>query len=489
MAKAAPQSSSRLVKLSGSSDVIWNALDDYQQRAVNFVALKRRAFLLFRQGTGKTWIGAGVIENLMPLFGKEFRAVVSVPLTNLESSWLPVLSKLQGLAIVRTWEQFKASKNTPVLWLTNPEGFEKHRKKFKRLKLSLTMYDECQRLRNKNSISSKAARALGNVSAFTVAMTGTPMDKNPLELWSIFSFVKPDVLGLWSDFLAEFAVPVPEFDWEKYKDKPALRQAALRKYRIEHGKPQFNFDTFDLFMERIREWTLIQDDDVLNLPPMKELVIKVDMTPKQAAMYQQLKRTLVVNVAKGNTLSAGTKGVLVWKLHQLASGFIKDEEGAVHRIASTKVERVVRLMRNLREPVVIFAKYVHEVRALREALCNDYKLGVIYGGTKRADRLKVQLAFQAGKLDAVVLQVKTGGVGVDLFYARTSIFFNLTHSFIDYDQAKARTRRRGQTRQTRAFLLFSRGTIDETLWTLVKGKRKVTTRMIADKLKEEKPHG
>jgi SNF2 family DNA or RNA helicase len=491
MAKDLPQSLSRLVKPSGLSNAIWSELDDYQRKAVNFALLKKHAFLLFRQGTGKTWIGSGIIENMMPLFGSEFRAVLSVPLTNLESSWLPVLSRLPGLSIVRTFEELKASKKskTPTLWITNPEGFEKHRQKFKRLKLSLTMLDECQRIRNRNSISSKAARALGRVSEYRVAMTGTPMDKNPLELWSIFSFVNPDVLGLWTDFLAGFAVPVPEFDWAKYKAKPALRQAALRKHRIEHGKPQFNFDTFDAFMDRVRPWMLIQDDDVLNLPPMKELVIKVKMTPRQKTMYDQLKRTLVLNITKEATLSVGTKGVLVWKLHQLASGFIKDEDGTVHRIAYTKVERVARLVRNLSEPVVIFAKYVHEVRAIWERLRDDYRVGVIYGRTKESDRARVQEFFQAGKLDVIVLQVKTGGVGIDLFYARTSIFFNLTHSFIDYDQAKARTRRRGQTRQTRAFLLLSQGTIDEPLWVLVRQKRKVTIRMIADKLKEESHNG
>jgi SNF2 family DNA or RNA helicase len=489
MAKASRLSSSRLVKLSESSSVVWNALDDYQRKAVNFALLKRNAFLLFRQGTGKTWIGAGIIESLIPLFGIEFRAVVSVPLTNLESSWLPVLAKLPGLSVVRTWEGLKAAKAGPVLWLTNPEGFEKHRHKLKRLRLSLTMIDECQRIRNRSSISSKVARALGSVSAYRVAMTGTPMDKNPLEMWSIFSFVNPDVFGPWAAFLREFAVEVPEFDWAKYKNKPALRQQALRKYRIEHGKPKFDFGMFDTFMDRIWPWMMVQDDDVLKLAPMKELVVKVDMTPKQASMYRQLKRTLVVSLTKETTMTAGTKGVLVWKLHQLASGFLRDEDGIVHRIADVKIERVAQLVRNVREPVVIFAKYVHEVRAIWERLRSDYRVGVIYGRTKKPDRAKVQAAFQAGRLDVVVLQVKTGGVGIDLFYGRTSIFFSLTHSFIDYDQAKARTRRRGQTKQTRAFLLLSRGTIDETLWELVKAKRKVTIRMIADKLREEKPHG
>lgn len=491
MAKVLPQSSSPRAKPSGSSSGIWNELDDYQRKAVSFTLSRKNVFLLFRQGTGKTWIGSGIIEKLMAQFGSEFRAVLSVPLTNLESSWLPVLSKVPGLVLVRTFDELKASKkhNQPTLWITNPEGFENHRQKFKRLRLSLTMLDECQRIRNRNSISSKAARALGKVSEYRVAMTGTPMDKDPLEMWSIFSFVNPDVLGLWKDFLAEFAIPIPEFNWAKYKNKPALRQQALRKHRIEHGKPQFSFDLFDAFMGRVRPWMMIQDDDVLGLPPMKELVIRVGMTSRQSTMYAQLKRTLVVDITKKHRMTTGTKGVLVWKLHQLASGFLRDEEGTVHRIADVKVERVALLVRRLSEPVVIFAKYIHEVRAIWERLRFDYRVGVIYGRTKKSDRADVQRHFQAGRLDVIVLQVKTGGVGIDLFKARTSVFFSLTHSFIDYDQAKARTRRRGQTRQTRAFLLLSRGTIDETLWGLVRAKRKVTVRMISDKLKEESHNG
>lgn len=467
---------------------IWNALDEYQRKAVRFVSHVKTAFLLFQQGTGKTWIGSAIVEHLVQkslAADQEFRGIIVVPLTNKDSSWRSVLDEhLEHCRVVKTFEAFKRAA-PPVLWVTHYEDLPQYRTKLRRMSITLTIYDESQRIKNRTSIASRVAATLAGVSEYRVAMTGTPIDKQPGELWAQFRFVLPTLLGNWGEFEDRFYEPVVPFDFKKYRGKPAMMQSAFRKHKIEIGKRQFDMTKFDELVSIIKPYSLLQTDEVLGLKEMEFIPVVVPMNDKQARLYRNMKRTLVTSIA-GGTVTAQTRGVLVWKLHQMAGGFLIDEDKNVHRIGTNKLSACVDLIDQLDGPVVVFAKYVHELRAIYNAVAGVYDVGVIYGGTKKRDRAKVQEAFQRGELDLVIVQIKTGGVGIDLFAANVAIFYSLTHSFIDFDQAKARIRRRGQTRDTKAYLLFSRGTIDETLWPLIKAKRSVTTKVIAKLVTEEK---
>lgn len=467
---------------------IWNKLDDYQQGAVRFVAKVKTAFLLFQQGTGKTWIGSGLVEHLVEkceAADQPFRGILIVPLTNKTTSWRKVLDdNLERCRIVSTFDSFKRASGN-VLWITHYEQIPPHRKALRKMKVTLTVYDESQRIKNRTSIASRVAASLGVISEYRVAMTGTPIDKQPGELWAQFRFVKSELLGNWGSFEDRFFEPVPPFDFGKYRGKSAMLQSAYRKYRIEIGKRKFDMTKFEELMGIIRPYSLLQTDKVLGLKETRFHPVIVPMGERQSYLYNRMKRTLVAGIA-GKTVTAQTRGVLVWKLHQMAGGFLIDENKKVHRIGTTKLQACIDLIDKLEGPLVIFAKYVHEIRALYNAVKDVYDVGVIYGKTKKKDRAKVQEAFQAGKLDLVILQIKTGGVGIDLFKSHKTILYSVTHSFIDFDQAIARTRRRGQTEDTEAYLLLSQGTIDETLWLLIKAKRTVTTKVIAQLVSEEK---
>ena len=229
-------------------------------------------------------------------------------------------------------------------------------------------------------------------------------------------------------------------------------------------------------MKTIKPWTVVQNDEVLGLDPMKTIVVDVPMSKKQQSLYDAMLNDFLVNIG-GKSVTAAQKGVQLWKLHQIAGGYLIDEDKAVHRISRTKIDELIDLLP--RRQAVVAAKYVHEVEDLAHAIADTgRRVGVIYGQTKRAIRLEVQEKFQRGELDVVVLQIKTGGVGIDLYSANVIFFYSLTHSFIDYDQAKARIRRRGQTKPTTAYLLCSTNTIDLALTTILSNKSKVTLTVI-----------
>lgn len=479
-ARAALKSSGRLTKLSESSIRIWNALEGYQRRAVDLILKKKMVFVLYKQGTGKTWISLSVLAKLAVSSKDAFRAIVVVPLTNRESTWAKLLAKeLPELEVTGDFNLWRKSFVPSVLLVhyeALPSIIDRLRKV--RFMVNVMIYDESQRLKQRTSKTSKMAKRLASIAEHRVALTGTPIDKDPMEMYAQFRFIKPELLGTWETFKDRWCIPVPKFEFNK-KDLLMVRARKWKEHMIKFGKPRFDMTKLDEFLEVLAPWSIIQDDSVLKQPDMREIVSLVDMTPRQAKLYEDMKKNLVVSIARGKTVTAAQRGVALWKLHQIAGGYLIDEDGLVHRISDAKLEETLALIP--KSQCVIACKYVHEVEDIAWAVAQRKKrVGVLYGRTKKSLRLEVQNKFQRGELDVVVMQIKTGGVGIDLFAADTILFFSLTHSFIDYDQAKARIRRRGQKRPTRAYLICSARTIDETLVAVLRTKRKVTEKVLVN---------
>ena len=168
------------------------------------------------------------------------------------------------------------------------------------------------------------------------------------------------------------------------------------------------------------------------------------------------------------------------KLQQIVGGYAMDDEGNIHRTTNAKLRKLKYLLRKrVKLPVVIFCKYTEE-REQIEALLNSLNLshrsihGKMKDKVKNKRRSNAIRLFQSGKLDAIVCQVKAGGVGIDLFAARTGIFFSTTFSYIDFQQAKKRFHRRGQIYETELFFIYGRDTIDEDIYSAILSKQSVS---------------
>jgi superfamily II DNA or RNA helicase len=198
---------------------------------------------------------------------------------------------------------------------------------------------------------------------------------------------------------------------------------------------------------------------------------------------------MVVKV-KGSVITTPLKITQIGKLQQLTGGHIKDEEGEVHRVGTSKRRRLRRLILKhtvADEPFVIFCKYVWEVHALermmtRMGYARVAKLwGKVKDTKKDARRTNMLLAFQRGEIDVMICQQRTGGVGVDLYRARIFFVYSMGHSFIDYDQMLSRGDFLEQNEEASFFFLVARNSIDTDIARSVV-KKKSITEMFYDRL-------
>lgn len=436
---------------------------------------------LFAQRTGKTWVTGAVLEAERSVS----RDVLLIgPLTNLESTWLKFISeKLAHYTVHRDLDSYLAHrKKAPddhCILLLNYEAVTPILKKLRRRRWDRCIIDEAQRLKNRSSRSSRDVGLLAGSCKRRLALTGTPMDLDCKDLWAIMRFVNPDVFGtVWKDFAKEFLVE-PHLDLKK-KGMIAKQREMLR-YQIAKRKAPMREDMIPVFAEECSPYVMRISKEDAGIEPAKVHVVKFNLDPQEEKLYRQLEKKMIVRV-KGRAIKTPLKVVQIGKLQQITGGHIKDEEGEVHRIGTTKRRRLRKLIKDYvdHEPFVVFCKYTHEVHMIARMIerMGYNRVGRLWGKVKDGKldkkRTNLLLAFQRGEYDAIVCQQRTGGVGVDLYKARKFFVYSMGHSFIDYDQMVSRGDFLEQNEPADFFILAVRWSIDTDIVVCHKKKRSIS---------------
>jgi SNF2 family DNA or RNA helicase len=457
--------------------VLYKTLWPAQKKAVRFALRNGGTCLFFDQGTGKTHVTLAVIdeESREEL---NYQAIVVCLKTNLHSTWVDKCTQLLPHVHVATnFDDFLALPFPRVLFI-NYEGTnnKRLRQRIARVPWSFAAFDEAQRLKKRSSLSSRFARMLRDVPR-RMALSGTPFDKNPTDLWAILRFVNYKLLGSRTDSKGRKAWlgdNWPSF-FNKYL-KPAGYMGYGHKFRTKLLEEKF--------LDTAAEISLRIDRSILNLKGSSMTPVYFDMDPEQRRFYDKLERDLVVEFendgdSEARIISTPMKATLQMKLHQITGGFIRDDDQGVHVVGNSKLRALRDLLeREERVPVVVFYVHKPEGEMIVKLLKRMYhRVAQLHGKVKDKKRTKARTQmiydFQAGKIDALAIQQRTGGVGVDLFKASLGVFYSSTHSWIDFEQAKSRLERHGQEKYVDFFYLMAKDSVDEDRYDAVSKKSKL----------------
>lgn len=458
--------------------MLYDELYLYQVDAVEFVLARWGSALFLEQGTGKTRVIAGVLHRMtMPLvssarFGRTAEtspasscvsALLIVPLANIETTWAATLARMPELTVCRDWATFSRSYGHRVL-LMHYEGLPRIVKRARKHCWDLIVYDESQRLKARATKQSKLAEKLTWVRASVnsdarvinqecrrVLLSGTPIEQDPIDLWAQFRFALPNVLPQrWATFERRWCKPTGYMGY----------------------KLKFKQEKLPAFLKLIEPHILrIHKADVLDLPKLSIVDVRVPLLGEQARIYEELEESYTTTV-NGREITADLAITQLVRLQQIAGGFVKTDDGKTICVGRAKIRRLRALVAREDKPLVVFCKYSAEVRAIDLAL-EDYRVGILTGKTKKDQRAPLLRAFQRGEYDVLVCQVRVGGVGIDLYTAHVAIVYSTTHSFIDYDQLIARIHRHGQEHPCRILRLLAENTVDEEIYAAVSSKRKI----------------
>jgi SNF2 family DNA or RNA helicase len=311
--------------------------------------------------------------------------------------------------------------------------------------------DEAHLIKTPRSAAARAAKQLR--ARHRLALTGTPIENRPVELWSIMDFAMPGYLGSFESFRNEYEVPIV-----KAADEGALER--LRE-RIEPFK-----------IRRLKA-------DVLDeLPSKTEDKIYCEMTPHQEALYKAVvqKRAARVIEEMSATESGGAIDAFatLTRLKQICNHpALALESGEGAKLSSGKFEAFQELLENVLDSgqrVVVFSQFVQMLRIM-EGWLRERRIGysILTGSTR--DRAGEVRAFHEDPSRKVFLcSLLAGGCGIDLQCASAVIHYDRWWNKSKEDQATDRVHRMGQTRGVSVYKMITRRTVEEKIDQLIAAK-------------------
>ena len=326
---------------------------------------------------------------------------------------------------------------------------------------STAVLDEAQAIRNPATKRARAARKLG--ARFRVVTTGTPIQNNVVDLYSLFSFLNPGMLGSLKRFRENFALPIE-------RDRDPAARARLRRLIAPFVLRRIKADVLD------------------DLPPRTEVTLHVEMSPEEAALYEALRQRAVQDLealARNESEPETGEHRLQVLAHLTRLRLACCNPRLVHRKGgppSSKLETFATTLDELRQSrhkVLVFSQFVRHLKLIEKHLVER---GIPYqyldGSTPAKARAERIAAFQGGEGDAFLISLKAGGVGLNLTAADYVIHMDPWWNPAAEDQASDRAHRIGQTRPVTVYRLVTKGTIEEQIVQLHHRKRELADRLL-----------
>ena len=322
--------------------------------------------------------------------------------------------------------------------------------------------DEAHNLKNPRAQKTHALKALR--AAARLALTGTPVENRLRDIWSIFNFVLPGLLGGPTRFARAFLAPLRQGDDRAFSRlSRRLGPFLLRRTKKEPG---------------------IADE----LPEKQEQDVFCELSCEQAALYHAMVEATLAGLRdkKGIHRKAHVLAALT-HLKQICNhpeAFAAEKPDHLFG-RSGKLDRLAELLEELlaeEQAVLLFTQFVGTGELLVRAI--EQRFGVVapflHGGLLPAARAAIVADFQAPDGPPVLIaSLRAGGVGINLTRASAVIHYDRWWNPAVEDQATDRAHRIGQTQRVNVYKLVVRGTLEERILGMLEQKRALAARVLA----------
>lgn len=321
--------------------------------------------------------------------------------------------------------------------------------------------DEAQALKNPQAKRSQIAMHLK--ADFKMITTGTPIENNLSELWSLFRFINPGLLGSLEQFRHRFVNPIETADKNDRQKKQANQ--ALRKL------------ISPFILRRLKSEVLTE------LPSRTEINLHIELSREELAFYEALRQNAVEKLSQSQD-KAGQKRI------KILAEIMRLRRACCHPslvveetdIAGSKLKAFDELIEELKlgnHKALVFSQFVGHLAILRQHLtAKGINFQYLDGSTSPANRQKAVSAFQAGQGDLFLISLKAGGSGLNLTAADYVIHMDPWWNPAVEDQASDRAHRMGQTRPVTIYRLIAKNTIEDKIVALHQQKRELANSLL-----------
>ena len=313
----------------------------------------------------------------------------------------------------------------------------------------LVICDESQRIKNFKAQQTKSMLDIGGRAKYRLVLSGTPVQQNAQDIFSQWQFLDETIFG---DNFYAFA--------NRY-----LRKGGFG------GKQILGTKNEEELTQRMHSIAYrVTKDQALDLPPETYEYHKVQLTPQERKLYDEMRRNAVVELKSDDKVQATTVLTKLLRLQQIAGGFLRsDEDGRLVQIGSSKLDALSDILDDYSvhegRKLVIFARFLPEldaINALAESKGLEYRC--ITGEVPIQERGRMVDEFQnQDDIKIFIAQLQTAGLGITLHAASVAVFYSLGFNYADYQQALARIHRKGQHHPCTYIILEAENTVDQKI--------------------------
>ena len=441
-------------------------------------------------GTGKTKV---LIDNAAMLYDKgKIDGVLIVAPKGVVKTWyeqeLPIHlpNHIKNMTIL--WQSnitkgqreklnslFKSDHDLHIL-IMNVEAFstEKGRDfatKFLNSHRTLMVIDESTTIKNPTAKRTKNIIALSEISRYRRIMTGSPVTKNPLDLYSQCEFLSPYLL----DFTSYYAFR------NRYAEMKTLH---LRGRSIQIVD---EFKNLGELSNQLKGFSYrVLKEDCLDLPEKNWTKRQITLTHDQRKIYEQMKETALAHL---NGKVASTMIVLtqLMRLHQITCGHFTADDGTIQDIPNNRFKELLDVLSEMEGKAIIWAHYKHDVKNIIREVVKIYGEGSIvdfFGLTPQDERQDNIRKFQDDpKCRFFVGTPATGGYGITLTAANTVIYYSNGYDLEKRLQSEDRAHRIGQKKSVTYVDIMAENTVDEKIVKSLRKKINIASEVMGEELK------
>ena len=333
--------------------------------------------------------------------------------------------------------------------------------------------DESTTIKSPTAKRTKNILKIGNLAKYRRILTGSPVTKSPLDLYTQCNFLDPFHLDFSSyyTFRARYANMVK-------RNFGGRSVQLVTSYR--------RLDELALKLEKFSYRVL--KEDCLDLPPKVFTTRTVELSEEQYKMYVTMKKAAIAE-HEGKIMSSVSALTTLLRLHQITCGTFKADDGTITHLKNNRIDALMQCLEETEDKVIIWANYREDIKKIVESLKKAYgddSTVEYHGGVDSTLRQDNIALFQQKNSPTrfFVGNAQTGGYGITLTAANTVIYFSNNYDLEKRLQSEDRAHRIGQTGSVTYIDLVAEKTIDERIIKSLKDKVSIANEIMGEDIKD-----
>ena len=333
--------------------------------------------------------------------------------------------------------------------------------------------DESTTIKTPTAKRTKAILTLGKLAKYRRILTGSPVTKSPLDLYTQCNFLHEELLGFNSyyTFRNRYATMID-------------RNFGGRRVQIVGG-----YKRLDELSDSLKKFSYrVLKEDCLDLPEKVYIQREVELSDEQRQIYSTMKSAALAQL-KGKMATAPHVLTQLMRLHQITCGHLKNDDDTITEIKNNRMVELLDVLEEVEGKVIIWANYVYDIKQIVKAISKKFGEDSIvqyYGAIPADVRQKNIENFQDPKSDArfFIGNPQTGGYGITLTAANNVIYYSNGYDLEKRLQSEDRAHRIGQQKSVTYVDFITPKTVDEKIVKALRKKMNIATEIMGEDLRE-----